>query len=159
MKRFPVLALVLVLLLTSCSTLDLVSKSELKDSQKQTAEVQAKLDEVNLLLEEKEREARELQKLIGELDGLLCTEHSWEEASSVVAVFFPFDSDRVEKNLRYYVAFTQWLPDVKWRDGEYSTTLLIDVDGNASMMLDTEEDCVIVNPELYESEMLRGFSR
>ena len=157
MNRFPALALVLVLLFTSCSPVGLVSKSEVDEAQKQTADIQAQLDEANLRLEEKEREGRELQKLIGDLDELLCTEHNWEEASSTVAVFFPFDSERVEENLRYYVGFTQWMPDVAWRDGEYSTTLLIDVDGNASMMLDTEEDCVIVNPDVYESEMLRGF--
>ena len=70
--------------------------------------------------------------------------------------FFPLigADEFIHPDFQNYVFFTQWDPDFAgpaWQESLPVSTLLLDLDGEISMIFDTEEDCVVLNPAWWNS--------
>ncbi|MBI3158869.1 MAG: hypothetical protein HYZ26_04650 [Chloroflexi bacterium] len=103
----------------------------------------------NDLADEREK-AGQLETELEVWQAIRCPGHTWQEAWTVQAIF-PFKgvlNDFPTSGL--YVTFTQWKTQSGWVSGAYSTTLLWDMDGEKSFIIDTEEDCIIINPDFSE---------
>jgi hypothetical protein len=115
-------------------------QTQLRNAQREMT--QAKNDLAN------EREKNEeMEAELASWQAFRCTEHDWQEAWTVQAIF-PFKGVLTDfPTSGLYVTFTQWRFEPGWVSGLYSTTLLWDMDGEKSFIIDTEENCIIINPE------------
>lgn len=98
------------------------------------------------LTNEREANAEAMDELLV-WQALQCPNHTWTEAWTVQAIF-PFQGVLKDfPNADRYVTFTQWSIEPGWVSGRYATTLLWDVDGQMMFVIDTEADCIIINPD------------
>ncbi|WKZ46837.1 MAG: hypothetical protein QY306_13555 [Anaerolineales bacterium] len=134
--------------------------SEIEDLESQIKVLQEKRQELeetiqSLETRNREREAslgskiENLSKELSQWQSLQCPDHSWEFAWTKVKGSFPF-RDHDVPSFRYYVQFTQWQTEPGWINGLPATTLLWDTDDTRSMAIDTEEDCIIFNPDWFD---------
>jgi len=119
-----------------------------------------RLDGVQADLEAAQRTVTDLQDRAGEaedqLAALVCSDHDWEEATNTVGVWLVAPSaDQVEDSL-FVVYDTEWAPPGREPvEGAYWTILLFDKDPSPALILDTRENCVILNPEVWGNEFFR----
>jgi hypothetical protein len=86
---------------------------------------------------------------LGAFEAIQCN-YSWADLESYWG-FFPladanFFSEFPDWN--NYVLFTQWT-SADWDDNLNSTTILWDMDGKQSFLIDTERDCIVINPSVF----------
>jgi hypothetical protein len=82
---------------------------------------------------------------------------SWSDLNSMV-FWLPLQEQYISgisgHGLReWYVTWTQWDTSSKWEDSLFSTTILWDEDGDETMVIDTENDCFIPNPEFWPASV------
>lgn len=86
------------------------------------------------------------QATLGHFKGMLCT-YTWNDAWNNYGVF-------ATDTASIYDYFTQYQPvGALWNSSLPSTTILVDMDGNQTLIIDTEKDCVVLNPSFWSGDM------
>jgi uncharacterized membrane-anchored protein YhcB (DUF1043 family) len=130
--------------------------NQLTSAKAAVAELSGKLDEAYVQVEDLTSQAEilgdqyaESTQRLGAFEAIQCN-YSWADFENYWG-FFPladanFFSEFPDWN--NYVFFTQWTT-VAWDDSLNSTTILWDVDGKQSFLIDTERDCIVINPSVF----------
>lgn len=159
------LVLVLSLMLSSCNFLGLGIWEILPEDQYQqlltdkadletaNAKLTADLNTANASITQKDlkidnlnTEKFQLSGQLADFGSILCKQ-SWNEAYSNIEVFRADKGDLVGLQVFY----TQWLPlGSKWNQYTQSTTLIIDIEGVQAFIMDTRNNCIVVNPEFID---------
>jgi hypothetical protein len=122
----------------------------------QVAELSGKLNEAYVQVEDLTSQAEilgdqysESTQRLGAFEAIQCN-YSWADFGNYWG-FFPLADATFFKDVpdwNNYVFFTQWTTDA-WDDNLQSTTILWDVDGKQSFLIDTEMDCIVINPSVF----------
>ena len=138
-----------------------VAQEDLADALDQNRQLQDKInglnDDLGVAQAEQGRledEQKLLQDELGRYEYLVCSSHDWDDAMRASGYFPLIGADEfIHPDLQTYLFYTQWDPN--WRGPDWNpgpvTTVLLDLDGDISMVFDTEEDCVILNPAWWNS--------
>ncbi len=121
-----------------------VKDQQLVDLQAQFEKAQVKVDEVS-------RELSQGQNTIKDWQSLQC-DQSWDFVWNEAMMTYPLlDYPSVPEYLQYYLSITQWSTDPNWEldNSKDFSVLILDRDNEASMIVDTVNDCVILNPDVF----------
>ncbi len=111
-------------------------KTQLKDQESLNTDLQGQLDQTN--------------KQLDRFSSLIC-EQTWQFAMKTAAGYRPLANyPGVDQRLVPYIFVTQWGTKLGPLDQSKPVSiLLIDLDGTETLILDTTEDCIIANPEVF----------
>ena len=80
-------------------------------------------------------------------------EQDWDMLWYKAIFTFPLaDYSSLPDYYHYYLAITQWSTDPKWKfdDSKAFSVVVFDRDNDPSMAIDTVNDCVILNPDVFD---------
>ncbi len=159
MRIALVTSVLLSFFLVSCSALGyvpqvdlLAARSERDAAQAEVADLQRQITVLQGRLSNSEA-ARDLAE--ERLSRLICPDRTIGDFLTSSGALLAPDAGEYGVGL-YRVYTTQWLPvGQPWSDSGYQTILLVDDDGQNSLILDTRENCVIPNPDFWGLDFFR----
>lgn len=165
-KLIVVLSLVGVLVLSACGvpqekmdeanakvtqlTADLAAaKARIESLQTQSTKDQASLADATKDLQEARNSLTAAQNQVSEFNRLLCKQ-TWDFAAYKTWGVQPLSIyPDVPKEIYPYLFVTQWKLEGPLNPDEGVSVLLFDIDRTQSIVVDTVNDCVIVNPSVF----------
>ena len=132
-----------------------VAQEDLADALDQNRQLQDKInglnDDLGVAQAEQGRledEQKLLQDELGRYEYLICPDLTWEDTNWVMGLWPLSELPDFPMELWNYVEFTQWSTDLDWEPNFKLPfdPLLWDIDGEKSMVLNTWEDCIVLNP-------------
>lgn len=115
-------------------------------------DLSSKLDAANANLSQKQSALDTAQKNSAQWNSLQCPNRTWDEAWNKISLIFPLTAySDVPKEFVGYIGVTQWSTDPNWKldTSQPYSVLMIDRDNKNSMIVDTVNDCVILNPAVF----------
>ena len=177
---FSVLAVLLMGCQTVAAAAGFVPKADLDAANKQVSELNTKLSDANTEIDKlktgnSEKDAKiadyqtqiteaqaDLTKIKNQLSqsdlsledwkSLQCKQ-DWDMLWYKAVLSWPLtDYSNLPDYYHYYLAITQWSTDPKWKfdDSKEFSVVVFDRDNDPSMALDTVNDCVILNPDVFD---------
>ncbi len=118
---------------------------KLTDYQSQITEAQSDLTKIKNQLSQSDLTLEDWKSLQCEQD--------WDMLWYKAIFSWPLtDYSNLPDYFHYYIAVTQWSTDPKWQldDSKAFSVVLFDRDNDQSMAIDTVNDCVILNPDVFD---------
>lgn len=122
-------------------------KAQVTDLTQDVADLQKKADQMQSTQDKLAAAQEELE----DWRSLRC-DHSWDEVMNVAIMNFLLPGySGVPEYLYGYISITQWSSDPNWvfDDRQPFSVLLFDLDFKQTLVVDTVEDCIILNPEVF----------
>lgn len=130
-----------------------IEKLKTGDIQKdqQISSLQGEFDKAQKELKTVSNQLGQSQSTLEDWRSIQC-EQSWEDVWYNAMFNFPLtDYSGIPEYFHFYLAVTQWSTDPEWKfdDSKDFSVIVFDRDDLPSMAIDTVNDCIIFNPDVF----------